>query len=41
VLLNAGANVDAEDPSDGRTALMMACKKGYIEIVDCLIECDA
>jgi ankyrin repeat protein len=38
VLLNAGANIDAEDPSDGKTALMVACEKGYIEIVNYLIE---
>ncbi len=38
VLLNAGANVDAEDPQDGKTALMIACEKGYIEIVNYLIE---
>jgi ankyrin repeat protein len=36
-LLGAGASVDAEDPNDGRTALMIACEKGYIQIVDKLI----
>jgi ankyrin repeat protein len=41
ILINAGANVDAEDPQDGRTALMIACEKGYIEVVDCLIQLDA
>jgi ankyrin repeat protein len=41
ILLNAGANVDAEDPQDGKTALMIACEKGYIEIVDCLIQQEA
>ena len=41
ILLNAEANVDAEDPNDGKTALMIACEKGYIEVVDCLIEHDA
>ena len=41
VLLNAGANVDAEDPQDGKTALMIACERGYIEIVDCLLEQEA
>lgn len=29
--------MDAEDPQDGKTALMIACQKGYIEIVDCLL----
>lgn len=40
-LLDAGANVDAEDPTDGKTALMIACEKGYIEVVDHLINNDA
>ena len=39
-LLGAGANVDAED-QEGRTSLMIACEKGYIQIVDKLIQCDA
>ncbi len=37
-LMSAGAQVDAEDSSDGKTALMIACEKGYIEVVDCLIQ---
>eukprot|EP00347_Sterkiella_histriomuscorum_P020274 403338429 len=41
ILLNAGANVDAQDPDDGKTALMIACEKGYIEVVDCLIQQEA
>jgi ankyrin repeat protein len=41
ILLNAGANVDAEDPQDGKTVLMIACEKGYIEIVDQLIQSEA
>jgi ankyrin repeat protein len=40
-LLDSGANIDAEDPNDGRTALMIACEKGYVEIVDHLIEREA
>ncbi len=36
-LITTGASVDAEDSSDGRTALMIACGKGYIEVVDSLI----
>jgi ankyrin repeat protein len=33
--------VDAQDPTDGKTALMIACEKGYIEVVDCLIQQEA
>lgn len=38
VLKGMGANMDAEDPDSGKTALMIACEKGYIEIVSSLIE---
>lgn len=41
ILLNAGANVDAENPKEGKTALMIACEKGYVEVVDYLQQCDA
>ena len=32
-LIRANANVNAEESEEGKTALMMACEKGYIEIV--------
>jgi len=38
ILISAGANVDAEDPNDGKNALMIACEKGYIEVIDYLIQ---
>lgn len=41
ILLSQGANIDAVDPQDGKTALMIACEKGYIEIVECLIDQEA
>lgn len=41
ILINAGANVDAEESNDGKTALMIACEKGYMEVVDHLIEQEA
>lgn len=32
-LIRASANVNAEEAEEGRTALMLACEKGYLEIV--------
>ena len=40
-LIRANANVNAEEPDEGRTALMFACEKGYFEIVQKLIESGA
>ena len=37
-LIRANANVNAEESEEGKTALMMACEKGYIEIVVKLLE---
>ncbi len=37
-LIRAGAAVDTEDPNNNKTALMIACEKGYIELVDHLID---
>jgi ankyrin repeat protein len=37
-LIRANANVNAEESEEGRTALMMACEKGYYEIVVKLLE---
>jgi len=40
-ILSAGAMIDAIDNDTGRTVLMIACEKGYIEIVDSLLKADA
>jgi ankyrin repeat protein len=32
-LLNAGANINSEEGEEGKTALILACEKGYIELV--------
>lgn len=32
-LLNAGANINGEEADEGKTALILACEKGYIELV--------
>lgn len=37
-LIAASANVNAEDSEEGRTALMIACEKGYLEIVQKLLD---
>lgn len=37
-LLRANANVNAEEAEQGRTPLMMACDKGYLEIVRRLLD---
>lgn len=41
MLINAGANVKSEESEEGRTALMLACEKGYLEIVSKLLDCGA
>jgi len=41
VLISAGANIDSEEASEGKTALMMACEKGYLDLVISLLEHDA
>jgi ankyrin repeat protein len=40
-LIRASANVNAEEAEEGRTALMFACEKGYLEIVQRLIDSGA
>jgi ankyrin repeat protein len=36
-----GANANASDPAqDGKTVLMIACEKGFLEVIDCLLEQD-
>jgi ankyrin repeat protein len=40
-LIRAAANVNAEEAEEGRTALMFACEKGYLEIVQRLVESGA
>ena len=40
-LIRHNADVNTEQAEDGRTPLMMACDKGYIEIVQRLLEQDA
>jgi ankyrin repeat protein len=37
-LIRAGAIVDTEDSNLNKTALMIACEKGYIELVDHLLD---
>ena len=40
-LIVAGANVKSEESEEGRTALMLACEKGYIEVVSKLVDSGA
>lgn len=37
-LIKANANVNSEEADEGKTALMMACEKGYIELVQFILE---
>ena len=37
-LIEFGANVKAEESEEGRTALMLACEKGYLELVNKLLD---
>ena len=41
ILIDAGANINSEEPNNGQTSLMMACKKGYLELVKNLLDHDA
>jgi len=40
-LIDAGANINSEEANEGQTALMMACEKGYLELVSNLLDHDA
>ena len=41
ILVQNGANANASDPQqDGKTVLMIACEKGFLEIIVCLLEQD-
>ena len=37
LLIDAGANLNTEEPNEGKTPLMMACKRGYLEMVSNLL----
>jgi ankyrin repeat protein len=37
-LLALGANIEAQDPSDGRTALFQAAQEGHADVVQLLLE---
>lgn len=39
-LLNAGANINSEEQKEGKTALILACEKGYIELVKLILDQD-
>ncbi len=39
-LLNAGANINSEEGEEGKTALILACEKGYIELVKYILAQD-
>lgn len=38
LLIEAGANINSEEPNEGKTALMMSCEKGYLELVKKLLD---
>ena len=40
-LINLGALVDAEDPHERKTPLMIVCEKGYIMLVDLFLSNNA
>jgi len=40
-LIDGGANINSEEASEGKTALIMACEKGYLELVKNLLDHDA
>ena len=37
-LISAGANINSEAADQGKTALMLACEKGYIDLVRCILD---
>lgn len=37
-LLNAGANINSEEAKEGKTPLILACEKGYIELVKFILD---
>jgi len=39
-LLNAGAKINSEEAKEGKTALILACEKGYIELVKFILDQD-
>ena len=41
IIISYGANINSEEPSQGRTALMMACEKGYLDLVNTLLDQEA
>ena len=41
MLLNAGANVNFQNPNNGQTVLMLAILRGYPEVVQVLVESGA
>jgi ankyrin repeat protein len=41
LLIQNGANVKAEDSEEGKTALMLACEKGYLEVITKLLDSGA
>ena len=40
-MIQYGANVKAEDADEGKTVLMLACEKGYLEVISKLIDSGA
>ena len=40
-LIDNKANINAEDGKEGKTALILACEKGYLELVSNLLDHDA
>lgn len=41
LLIEAGANINSEEANEGKTALMMSCEKGYLELVKNLLDNEA
>lgn len=41
LLVEAGANINSEEANEGKTALMMSCEKGYLELVKNLLDHEA
>jgi len=38
MLINHGANIDAEDPNTGKSAIMIASENGYVDVVQDIID---